>query len=64
MKQIYLHMKREYRSTVFLFILLSVFAFVLQISYVMRNAGEEFHASIQENLNPRFVITTPFLEMP
>ena len=62
MKFAFLHSKRNFRATLFLFLLLSVFAFLLQISYVMRDAGDEFHARVQESLDSRFVITTPFLD--
>lgn len=62
MKSIFLHLKRHLRSTLLLLLPFSVLAFLLQISYVMRDAGDEFYSGLQESLGSRFVITTPFLD--
>ena len=61
MKRTWLHLKRNAKQGVLLFAVFFAITFFLILSFSMHRAGDFFHKEMQNVLEARFIITTPFM---
>lgn len=61
MKRTWLHLKRNAKQGVLLFAVFFAITFFLLLSFSMHRAGDLFHKEMQNVLEARFIITTPFM---